>query len=304
MVSFHLWFGCACCDPVLGCGCWFLTNFPWVFQCISPFYAWERERSCCLSMWSCREPFAVCTRLQFLLLAMVWQMSPAAACAHMSKSKVGGDRFPAVLWDVPGYGALKPQAWVLRLGNTWLRYDGNNAGWRWGGSSSSLNLVPLCPQQHPVWDVPHLCLRGFFFSLFMPARCGQNISTILGASSEKDFWTWVWDFWLVGLPPIVGCRAGGHAALGELPHCCFLAWWFFLALIFHLHPQTGIFTSISLKHQLAWWYPAHFMTAGASGSLRSCLARGLSFFGLPLSLPRESLGCGFGTWLLLSLWMG
>lgn len=31
----------------------------------------KKERSCCLSMWSCREPFAVCMRLQLLLLAMV-----------------------------------------------------------------------------------------------------------------------------------------------------------------------------------------------------------------------------------------
>lgn len=150
------------------------------------------------------------------------------------------------------------------------------------GVHNLLILIPLCPEQHPMWDVPHLWLRGFFFFLFMPAMCGQNTSTVLGASGKKDFWTWLWVFWLTGLPPAVGCRAGGHAALGELPRRCLLARRFLLALIFHLHPQTGIFTSISLKHQLAQWYPAHFMPAGAgaSGSPRSRLARRRSCFSL------------------------
>lgn len=32
------------------------------------------------------------------------------------------------------------------------------------GVHNLLILIPLCPEQHPVWDVPHLWLRGFFFS--------------------------------------------------------------------------------------------------------------------------------------------
>lgn len=138
------------------------------------------------------------------------------------------------------------------------------------------------PRTAPDVGCPTPLVKGIFYFLFMPATCGQNTSTVLGASGEKDFWTWLWVFWLTGLPPAVGCRAGGHAALGELPRCCLLARRFLLALIFHLHPQTGIFTSISLKHQLAQWYPAHFMPAGAgaSGSLRSRLARRRSCFSL------------------------
>lgn len=66
------------------------------------------------------------------------------SCLHSHVQKQSwGERFPAVPWDVPGYGTLKPQAWVLKLGNTWLRYDGSRAGGRQGGSPASLNLVSL-----------------------------------------------------------------------------------------------------------------------------------------------------------------
>lgn len=102
--------------------------------------------------------------------------------------------------------------------------------------------------------------------------------------------------WLPGRSP---CSAGWH---GGLPRCCLLARLFFLALIFHLHLQTGLFMSISLKRQLAQGYPGHFTPAkaGVSGSSRSHLARGPS----SSSLLGLSLGSGFGTLILLSLCLG
>lgn len=182
-----------------------------------------------------------------------------------------GKRFPAALQDVLHYGTLKPQARVLRLGNTWLRYNSSHVGWSQGRSSASLNLVSLHPAQHPAWDIPQLPLRSFFFPL-MPARCGQNTSTVLGSRSEKDFWTWLCMGWLAWLPGAVGCRAGTVQ--------CWLVWGclarlYFLPLIFHLCLQRGLLMSISPKHHLSQWYPVHSMhsKAGMSGPLRSLLPK-------------------------------
>lgn len=122
---FHTWcpfhVGCVCSTPVLGGGCWFPVNFPLFFHFISLLCWRGRERSCCLSAWPCKEPFAACMRYQLpsgshlLLLAVVWQTSPTAAFTDIAKSKARGEISCWVL----SYGTLKIHPLVLRLGNVW-----------------------------------------------------------------------------------------------------------------------------------------------------------------------------------------
>lgn len=92
-------------------------------------------------MGPCKEPFA-CARHQL----PPGKPSPAGGggVADPSDSRLRlrvrkeswEERFPPVLRDVLAYGALKPQAWVLRLGNMWLREDGSHVGWGRGGEFS------------------------------------------------------------------------------------------------------------------------------------------------------------------------
>lgn len=103
------------------------------------------------------------------------------SCLNPHVQKQGqGKRFPAALQDVLGYGALKPQARVLRLGNMWLRYNSSHVGWSQGRSSASLDLVSLQPPQHPAWGIPQLPLRSFFFPL-----CQQGVGKTLPLSGVQ-----------------------------------------------------------------------------------------------------------------------
>lgn len=135
------------------------------------------------------------------------------SCLNPHVQKQGqGKRFPAALQDVLGYGALKLQARVLRLGNMWLRYNSSHVGWSQGRSSASLDLVSLQPPQHPAWGIPQLPLRSFFFPL-----CQQGVGKTLPLSWVQGLrrisgpgFAWVglqgsWGCWLQGR---VLCSAG------------------------------------------------------------------------------------------------
>lgn len=158
---------------------------------------------------------------------------------------------------------MKPQGWILRLGNTWLRYNSSHV---------TSNLASLHPLQHPGWGIPQPLKSFFFFFSLLPARCGQNTSTVLGSRSEKDFWTWLCMDWLAGLPGALGCRAGTvqYWLVWGLPHHCFLSRLYFLLLIFHFCLQRGLLMVISPKHHLAQWYPVHSMQAKAGIRGPSC----------------------------------
>lgn len=99
-----------------------------------------------------------------LLLAVGGQTSPTAALTHMSKSKARGRDFQPA--GCAGYGALKHQGWILRLGNTWLRYNSSHV---------TSNLASLHPLQHPGWGIPQPLKSFFFFFPFCQQGVGKTL---------------------------------------------------------------------------------------------------------------------------------
>lgn len=103
------------------------------FQRISPFYAREKEREELLLVHVVMQGAFCCVHEASVAAVShgMTDVSNSCLCSYVQRQSQG-QRFPVVLWDVPGYGSLKPQAHVLRLGNMWLKYDGSNVGWKWG----------------------------------------------------------------------------------------------------------------------------------------------------------------------------
>lgn len=173
---------------------------------------------------------------------------------------------------------MKPQAWVLRLGNTWLRYN-IHVGWSQGRSSTSPNLVSLHSLQHPAWSIPQLPLGSLFYPFCqegvgrtLPPSWVQGLRRISGPGFE-----WI------GLQGSLGLLAAGQGL-------CSAGWCGASSLLLlgqTLFP-TSDFSPLSPKRIIGEHFSKvsprpvvpstfHAGRAGMSGPLRSLLPKDVSF---------------------------
>lgn len=163
-----------------------------------------------------------------------------------------------------------------------------------GGGVQHLLIRFLWAPGTPRVGCPTALVTGLFFSGCCQQGAGKTFPPSWVQVVRRISGPGLGFLELAGLPSAVDRGAGWRGEWrGGLPHHCLWAGLYSLALVFHLHLQTGLFRNVSPEHRLALWYPVHFTPAKAGSERFPEVPPGQGTF--LLQPPRFALGCGFGT---------